>query len=96
LAELEGEDAEALWGYLCKHWDQENDVDANPGRKLLKYNFFMLQADVLPNMGFSATRKRLVHTYECVKEDAVDEEETSSDGAVEGEPLADSEGREEL
>jgi hypothetical protein len=26
----------------------------------------MLQADVLPNMGFSSTRKRLVHAYECL------------------------------
>jgi hypothetical protein len=25
----------------------------------------MLQADVLPNMGFSATRKRLVYEYNC-------------------------------
>jgi hypothetical protein len=70
LAELEGEDAEALWGYLCKQWDQENNVESNPGRQLLRYNFFMLQADVLPNMAFSSTRKRLVHSYECVKEDA--------------------------
>ena len=29
----------------------------------------MLQADVLPNMAFSSTRKRLVHSYECVKEE---------------------------
>lgn len=67
LADLEGEDAEALWGYLCKEWDQMNGVseDNNQGRKLLRYNFFMLQADVLPNMGFSSTRKRLVHSHEC-------------------------------
>lgn len=67
LAELEGEDAEALWGYLCKEWDRENNVseDANQGRKLLRFNFFMLQADVLPNMGFSSTRKRLVYSHEC-------------------------------
>ena len=37
LAELEGEDAEVLWGYLCKQWNSENDADRNPGRKLLKY-----------------------------------------------------------
>ncbi len=72
LAELDGEDGEALWSYLCKQWDRENDVENNPGRKLLRYNFFMLQSDVLPNMGFSPTRKRLVHSYECVKEE-VDE-----------------------
>lgn len=70
MAELEGEDAEALWGYLCKQWDEENDVDTNPGRQLLRFNFFMLQADVLPDMAFSSTRKRLVHSYECVKEDS--------------------------
>lgn len=69
LADLEGEDAEVLWGYLCKQWDDENNAEQNPGRKLLRYNFFMLQADVLPNMGFSSTRKRLVHSYECVPEE---------------------------
>lgn len=78
LADLEGEDGEALWGYLCKQWNRENNVDSNPGRKLLRYNFFMLQADVLPNMGFSATRKRLVHSYECVKELEEDKEETDT------------------
>lgn len=66
LAELEGAEGDALWGYLCKEWDKENNVaENNPGRKLVKYNFFMLQADVLPEMRFSATRKRLVKTYEC-------------------------------
>ena len=66
LADLEGDDADALWGYLCKEWDRENDVDGtNPGRRLLRYNFFMLQADVLPEMGFSETRKRLIRSYEC-------------------------------
>ena len=34
----------------------------------------MLQADVLPNMGFSATRKRLIHSYECVKTSELDSE----------------------
>ncbi|CAB9499499.1 Inherit from NOG: HTTM domain protein [Seminavis robusta] len=70
LAELQGEDGEALWSYLCRQWDQDNHVDQLPGRQLIKFNFFMLQADVLPNMGFSATRKRLIHSYECVKTDA--------------------------
>ena len=76
LAELEGEDGEALWGYLCTEWDRENNAVANPGRKLLRYNFFMLQADVLPNMGFSATRKRLVQSYECVEEPVDDGTDT--------------------
>jgi len=54
-------------GYLCKEWDRENDVDGtNPGRKkLLRYNFFVLQADVLPEMGFSETRKGLIRSHEC-------------------------------
>lgn len=68
LAELEGEEGEALWSYLCRQWDRENGVHGgNVGRKLLRYNFFMLQADVLPNMGFSATRKRLIHSHDCTK-----------------------------
>lgn len=66
LAELEGEEGDALWNYLCWEWDHENDVRTNFGRQLIKYNFFMLQADVLPNMTFSATRKRLIQSVECV------------------------------
>jgi hypothetical protein len=67
LAELQGEEGEVLWSYLCRQWDRDNNVEEFPGRKLIKFNFFMLQADVLPNMGFSATRKRLIHSFECVK-----------------------------
>ncbi|KAL7545273.1 hypothetical protein ACHAWF_008620 [Thalassiosira exigua] len=67
LAELDGEDGEVLWGYLCHEWDEANGVDrGNENRKLLRFNFFMLQADVLPNMGFSATRKRLIHSHDCL------------------------------
>ena len=65
LAELEGEEGAVLWNYLCTQWDHENDVERNPGRQLVRFNFFMLQADVLPNMGFSATRKRLIYSHEC-------------------------------
>ena len=65
LAGLDGEDADALWGYLCQEWNRENSFAESPGRELVKFNFFMLQADVLPNMGFSATRKRLIMTYVC-------------------------------
>ena len=78
LAEFEGEDAAVLWGYLCQQWDRENDVDNNPGRKLLKFNFFMLQADVLPEMAFSSTRKRLIYSHECI-----DNESTNAEEAVE-------------
>jgi len=90
LAELDGEDGEALWSYLCRQWDRENGVSTvsnsndndndnnndsstssassiNSHRKLLRFNFFMLQADVLPNMGFSSTRKRLIKSYDCTK-----------------------------
>ena len=66
LAELEGESGEALWSYLCRQWDSSNHADShNPGRKLVRFKFFMLQADVLPEMGFSATRKRLIKEYNC-------------------------------
>lgn len=76
LAGLEGKEGEVLWEYLCTQWNQEhgvgimnlssNDNDTNgSARRLLRFNFFMLQADVLPNMGFSATRKRLIHSHEC-------------------------------
>jgi hypothetical protein len=91
LAELEGEEADALWSYLCKQWDRENDVAQNPGRKLLRYNFFMLQADVLPNMGFSSTRKRLVHTYDCVldHQEVIDDKEAISDEGDQKHPDSD-------
>jgi len=78
LAELKGEEGKALWSYLCKQWDTENRVEeeGNEGRKLLRFNFFMLQADVLPNMGFSATRKRLIHSHDCTKVFQENEEES--------------------
>lgn len=69
LADLDGEDGDALWSYLCREWDDEHNVNNDVGRrgkKLLRFNFFMLQADVLPNMGFSATRKRLIHQHDCL------------------------------
>ena len=87
LAELDGEDGEALWSYLCRQWDQENDVEHNPGRKLLRFNFFMLQSDVLPNMAFSGTRKRLVHSFDCVKEnggEAISDSEQVVEGTASG------------
>lgn len=87
LAGLEGEDEEALWSYLCRQWDYENEADKNPGRKLIKFNFFMLQSDVLPNMGFSATRKRLMQSYECVTSDLESELPFESEDKKEGEAL---------
>eukprot|EP00815_Leptocylindrus_aporus_P001945 CAMPEP_0116061700 /NCGR_PEP_ID=MMETSP0322-20121206/7246_1 /TAXON_ID=163516 /ORGANISM="Leptocylindrus danicus var. apora, Strain B651" /LENGTH=98 /DNA_ID=CAMNT_0003546719 /DNA_START=1332 /DNA_END=1629 /DNA_ORIENTATION=+ len=65
LAGLDGDDGEALWGYICKEWNREHP----PEQHLLRFNFFMLQADVLPNMGFSATRKRLIHSKTCKETD---------------------------
>jgi hypothetical protein len=82
LAELDGKDGDTLWSYLCQQWDNEENVDVpgKGGRRLLRYNFFMLQADVLPDMGFLATRKRLVHSYDCLLDSnfakKVKEEET--------------------
>ncbi len=94
LAELDGEDGEALWSYLCRQWDEENGVTSssesssgkksNSHRKLLRFNFFMLQADVLPNMGFSSTRKRLIQSYDCTKlvekQQQRDKEESNTSG----------------
>jgi hypothetical protein len=52
----------ALWGYLCTEY---NIIQHPNGPRLIKYNFYMLQADVLPQMQFSATRKRLIVSYTC-------------------------------
>lgn len=42
-------------------------IDGNPHSSILMVReVFMLQADVLPNMGFSATRKRLIHSHDCL------------------------------
>ena len=79
LAELTGEDAVVLWRYLCDEWDRENDADQFPGRRLVKYNFFMLQADVLPDMMFSATRKRHIISFDCIPPTEEDEEVDEND-----------------
>eukprot|EP00586_Coscinodiscus_wailesii_P021358 CAMPEP_0172505764 /NCGR_PEP_ID=MMETSP1066-20121228/188796_1 /TAXON_ID=671091 /ORGANISM="Coscinodiscus wailesii, Strain CCMP2513" /LENGTH=526 /DNA_ID=CAMNT_0013282497 /DNA_START=15 /DNA_END=1595 /DNA_ORIENTATION=+ len=73
LAELEGEEGDVLWNYLCKQWDEEHNVGRYPGRKLLRFNFFMMQADVLPEMGFSRSRKRLIHSHVCAEEEDLEE-----------------------
>lgn len=44
------------------------------------FTVFMLQADVLPNMGFSATRKRLVHSHDCLSTSNFDNKEDASNG----------------
>jgi hypothetical protein len=87
LAELRGEDAQALWGYLCREWDHNNDAGTNPGRKLVKYNFFMLQADVLPAMRFSPTRKRLIQSFDCASNAVISNDGPSADA----EPALDTE-----
>lgn len=92
LAELEGESGEALWSYLCRQWDSNNLADSdNPGRKLVRFKFFMLQADVLPEMGFSATRKRLIKEYNCSRVEAHGDERG---GKGEGRGETDDEGDE--
>lgn len=96
IAELDGDDAEALWGYLCKQWDYENDAIENPGRKLEKFNFFMLQADVLPNMGFSATRKRLIHSHQCAANESTGSEVDNTEDERASESEAQSQSSEEL
>jgi len=83
LAGLEGKDGEALWGYLCEEWNTSEEVKRNPGKRLLRFNFFMLQADVLPNMGFSATRKRLIHSQICDNFVAVVEEKKEGESKSE-------------
>ena len=47
--------------------------------EVMKFNFFMLQADVLPNMGFSATRKRLIHSHDCLSDTNFVEQSDESD-----------------
>ena len=49
LAELDGDDGEVLWSYLCRQWDEENGVhDGNPGRQLLRFKCkFLLSYFVL-------------------------------------------------
>lgn len=49
----------ALWQYLCTEWNTKNDDE------LLKFNFFMLQADVLPEMEFGPTIKRKIIEWDC-------------------------------
>ena len=82
LADLDDDESKTLWSYLCRQWDSENDVDANPGRKLTKFNFFMLQADVLPNMGFSAMRKRLVKSFDCVADEIENRDEVDENNTI--------------
>ena len=95
LAELEGESGEALWSYLCRQWDSNNLADSdNPGRKLVRFKFFMLQADVLPEMGFSATRKRLIKEYNCTGSQVDEGKGETGDGEGEGEGMDDDSGSE--
>jgi hypothetical protein len=79
LAGIEGDEGDVLWGYLCDEWNREHDASHHPETKLQEFNFFMLQANVLPNMGFSTTRKRLIKSIQCGVEgidDTVNENET--------------------
>jgi hypothetical protein len=70
LVELGGEDRDASWSSLCQQSDNEENgnVPGNGGKRVLRYNFFMPHADVLPDMRFLATRKRLAHSHNCLSD----------------------------
>jgi len=51
-----------LWQYLCNEWNYFHEEE---NKRLLRFNFFMLQADVLPNIHFTSTRKRLIYSHVC-------------------------------
>ena len=66
------EDSNALWSYLCYKCNMLlypiTKNGTNP-KELLPYKFYMLQADVVPNLAFSPTRKRLIQSYHCKRKD---------------------------
>jgi len=67
LADMQTEeDSDALWSYLCYEWNtlRHPNNSTNP-KELIRFKFYMLQADVLPDMAFSPTRKRLTQSYHC-------------------------------
>jgi len=79
LADFESDEEKFLtWNYLCKQWNMEHASDYS----LQKFNFFMLQADTLPNMGFSSTRKRLIHSHVCSTSNDPKHEESSNDNSL--------------
>ncbi|GMH63570.1 hypothetical protein TrST_g265 [Triparma strigata] len=52
----------SLWNYLCHEFEENND-----DLKIVKYNFFMLQSSVLPNLAFGPTSKRRIISWDCGK-----------------------------
>jgi len=69
---------DALWSYLCREWNTRQTNNNDTTKQLLRFKFYMLQADVLPNMGFSSTRKRLIRSYDCREQQQCAESESSS------------------
>jgi hypothetical protein len=64
LASDEPSFATGLWDFLCREWN--DDMRHSRGDdKLLRFNFFMLSADILPNLQYGETRKRLIISHEC-------------------------------
>lgn len=52
-----------VWTYLCTEWNTRQP----PSARVLRYSFFMLQADIEPGLSYSAVRKRLIHSHECLQ-----------------------------
>ncbi|GMI11501.1 hypothetical protein TrLO_g15481 [Triparma laevis f. longispina] len=76
LKEMDSEfEKRALWNYLCRQWNEEHP---DPNSQLLKFNFFMLQADVLPELSFGETRKRHIISWDCVTSQEIPSDESSS------------------
>lgn len=58
---IDGAFRDRMWNYLCKEWNANHSDD----EKVLKYSFFMLQADILPDLQYTDVRKRLIHSHVC-------------------------------
>ena len=58
---LDGQFHHRVWTYLCTEWNTRQP----PSARVVRYSFFMLQADIEPGLSYSAVRKRLIHSHEC-------------------------------
>ena len=52
---------ERAWAYLCDAWNKANP----PSARVLRYNFWMLRADIKPDLQYGAVTKRLIRAQEC-------------------------------
>jgi hypothetical protein len=50
-----------LWTYLCDEWNRQH----TPEERVERYHFYMLKADILPDMSYSAPVKRLIVSHYC-------------------------------